>query len=218
MDRLLGSNWKLGVRDVGREIRKAEGRFDVPDEPMWIPASAVSWLKTRARLLIKGMDQQLTEVVRSSLMDSLKHGTPFRQTAAAIREALTPWLSDPTSLDPAAATPHRLETTVRTISTDAYNMGRLNNARRLPGVVVAMQYSAIIDDVTTDCCRFLDGKVFRVDDPDLDKLTPANHYRCRSVLVPVTVDIAPDPSGYITRAEKARALSLAHPRFIGPSG
>jgi uncharacterized protein with gpF-like domain len=52
----------------------------------------------------------------------------------------------------------------------------------LKGFVVAYEYSAILDDRTTEICEKLHGKVQR----DWGTMVPPNHYQCRSILVPVT--------------------------------
>ena len=87
----------------------------------------------------------------------------------------------------AAGRAHRLETIVRTNTTDAYNQARKNEFRE-DDFVVAMEYSAVLDDRTTDFCREHDGKIYKKDDPYLDTITPPNDFNCRSLLVPVLAD------------------------------
>jgi uncharacterized protein with gpF-like domain len=56
--------------------------------------------------------------------------------------------------------------------------------------VVALRYSAILDDRTTEICQELDDCVWHTDSDNWDKLRPPNHYNCRSLLVPITeVDV-----------------------------
>lgn len=63
----------------------------------------------------------------------------------------------------------------------------MNNARReyfdSTGVVAGYQYSAIMDDRTTEICAALDGKIFKADDAP----TPPLHFNCRSTLIPITI-------------------------------
>lgn len=82
--------------------------------------------------------------------------------------------------------PHRLNTIVRTNSVEAINEGRraMYEDPDVKGFVQFWEYSAIMDDRTTDYCRCMDGKVFRIE--DLPLLNPPAHFNCRSLSVPIT--------------------------------
>jgi SPP1 gp7 family putative phage head morphogenesis protein len=62
----------------------------------------------------------------------------------------------------------------------------MNNARveffDSTGVVAAYQYSAVLDDATSEICRGLHGKIFVAGDEPI----PPMHFNCRSILVPIT--------------------------------
>jgi len=79
--------------------------------------------------------------------------------------------------------PHRIETIVRTNLSEAYNGGRMKLMQDpdVDGIVAAYQYSAIMDNNTTDYCAAMDGRVFDKDEIE----APPAHFNCRSVLVPV---------------------------------
>ncbi|MCW8830234.1 MAG: DUF935 family protein, partial [Gammaproteobacteria bacterium] len=81
----------------------------------------------------------------------------------------------------------RLNTVVRTNLNDAYNQGRIAsfNDPNVNDFIAAYEYTAILDDVTTDFCRSYDGKIYAKDDPIWSSLMPPNHYNCRSTVVPV---------------------------------
>lgn len=55
--------------------------------------------------------------------------------------------------------------------------------------VTGYRYSAVMDNRTTDYCRSLDNRVF--DKASAAEVMPPNHFRCRSILVPI---IKPLPS------------------------
>jgi len=74
-----------------------------------------------------------------------------------------------------------LERFARTKHTEAFNKGRLAYFEE-SGVVAAYQFSAVMDDVTTDICAGLDGKIFE----DGDAPVPPLHFNCRSILIPIT--------------------------------
>ncbi len=54
--------------------------------------------------------------------------------------------------------------------------------------IQAFQYSAVLDGRTTDICLSLDGQIMLPTDKDLPGLRPPNHFNCRSILVPITVN------------------------------
>ena len=74
-----------------------------------------------------------------------------------------------------------LERYARTKFTEVMNRGRLEFFES-SGVVAAYQYSAIIDDVTTELCDSLHGKIFAAGTQPI----PPLHFNCRSLLVPIT--------------------------------
>jgi SPP1 gp7 family putative phage head morphogenesis protein len=86
-----------------------------------------------------------------------------------------------------------LNTVARTNLFDAFNEGRFAEFTdpALGGFVEALEYSAVLDDRTTQLCQQLDGTVWNADSPNWDTFRPPNHFNCRSILVAVTqVDIA----------------------------
>lgn len=74
-----------------------------------------------------------------------------------------------------------LERYARTKHTEVLNRGR-HEYFQDSGVVAAYQYSAILDDRTSDICAGLDGKIFESGSEPV----PPLHFNCRSVLVPIT--------------------------------
>ncbi len=75
-----------------------------------------------------------------------------------------------------------LETFARTKFTEVMNKGRIAFFEE-SGVVSGYQYSAILDDRTTDICRGLHGKTFKAGDQPI----PPMHFNCRSLLIPITI-------------------------------
>ena len=69
----------------------------------------------------------------------------------------------------------------RTKHTEVLNTARVEFFQE-SGVVAGYQYSAILDDATTDICGALHGKKFNAGDEPI----PPLHFNCRSVLVPIT--------------------------------
>lgn len=87
-----------------------------------------------------------------------------------------------------AINPSRLQVIVRTNATNINNLARKQVASDpdIKGFVWAMEYSAILDDRTTDICQSLDGKIIPIDSPEIDYVSPPLHFNCRSQLRYVT--------------------------------
>lgn len=75
----------------------------------------------------------------------------------------------------------QIERFARTKHTEVLNTARVEFFQD-SGVVAGYQYSAILDDVTTDICGALNGKKFLAGDEPI----PPLHFNCRSLLVPIT--------------------------------
>ena len=86
------------------------------------------------------------------------------------------------------ASPALLQTIVRTNSTSFFNLGRKQTATDpgLDGFIYAYEFSAIMDDRTTDICAALDGSIIPIDSPEAEYATPPMHFNCRSILRYVT--------------------------------
>jgi SPP1 gp7 family putative phage head morphogenesis protein len=74
-----------------------------------------------------------------------------------------------------------LERYSRTKTTEVFNRGRKEYFDST-GVVSAYQFSAILDDVTSEICGNLNGLTF----PAGTAPIPPLHFNCRSVLIPIT--------------------------------
>ena len=69
----------------------------------------------------------------------------------------------------------------RTITNDVYNRAHLDRYED-SGVVDGVQYSAHIDERTSDICLMLNGTIWGLSDKDIQ--VPPLHFNCRSRLVP----------------------------------
>ncbi|MEO0252157.1 MAG: minor capsid protein [candidate division WOR-3 bacterium] len=76
------------------------------------------------------------------------------------------------------------ETVFRTNLTSHYNLGIVDSFD-----TEYFEYSAIVDERTTEICRHLDGKIFRKTETSL---IPPNHYNCRSLAIPTYIPIKPE--------------------------
>lgn len=83
----------------------------------------------------------------------------------------------------------KARSTLNTVGvTGAVNLGRSTIFERFPERVFAFQYSAIIDDRTTNFCLSMDGRVVKPGSTEFVDLSPPNHFNCRSIWVEILVD------------------------------
>lgn len=82
-----------------------------------------------------------------------------------------------------------LDTLVKTNTFEALNEARYAEFTdpALGNFVEGLEYSAVLDDSTTEICRELNGLKLATDNEAWDTLRPPNHYNCRSLLIPITV-------------------------------
>jgi SPP1 gp7 family putative phage head morphogenesis protein len=148
---------------------------------------AEKYLASRTMKLAGKVQADLQAAIDNVLDNAIKYDKTLKATIKALEEdtvidSLLPRID---AAGRAVNVPARLENIARTNISDALNQGRqaLFGAPELKGFVVAYEYSAILDDRTSEICEHLHGKILK----DFGEYTPPNHYQCRSLLVPVTV-------------------------------
>jgi len=114
-------------------------------------------------------EYQILKKVRTELISAIKDGRPL----SSVRGIL--------DIDLKNLSDVALERFARTKHTELLNNGR-KSFFASTGVVVGYQYSAVLDDRTSEICSGLHGKKFLADDAP----TPPLHFNCRSILIPIT--------------------------------
>lgn len=150
------------------------------------PAWTDLWREAHAKAFtVAGvMKMDLLEDIRQQVQSALDNGTTLREFKKNLVPRLQAdgWLGE--ILDDngkvTAYANRRLNTIYGTNLQTAYMAGRYKGQMQARRVRPYGQYVAIIDGSTTDRCRTLHGKVFRLDDPVWDNLYPPNHWGCRS--------------------------------------
>jgi len=107
--------------------------------------------------------------VKIKLIQAIKDGTPLSDVLGILDD------------EGRALAELSLERFSRTKLTEVMNRGR-HEFFESTGVIAAYQYSAILDDRTSDICEGLHGMIF---DKGTEPIPPL-HFNCRSVLVPIT--------------------------------
>lgn len=121
---------------------------------------------------------EMSKRTNALLFEGMKNGRPISEIARNISANITGY------------TEGQLRSILRTKNTEVFNSTRkayFDTDPLASEIIVAYQYSAVMDDATTEVCRRLHGKVYSKDDASfLATVTPPLHWNCRSLLVPVT--------------------------------
>lgn len=204
--------------EAGRvTVREELPRLDFADDPSRSASAAAKFMRSKRFWITGIIESNLLNEARNILFRAIDTGELPQDTTKALREAFEPYIGDPNVIrDGKVVTPFRLETILRTNATDVFNRGRLLEGSKVAEFLNGWEYSAILDERTTEVCRHLDGKVFRTADQAAVTLRPPRHFNCRSLLVPVTLDITVEEDEFVTRDDVGRGLELSGSGFGGP--
>jgi SPP1 gp7 family putative phage head morphogenesis protein len=176
--------------DELREILQKFMDNGVSDE--WdavIPQEAIDWLKDYVPKLSGNLGAAVSQKVNEVIRSSMQSGSTLKERMTALRES-APELSRMSEA--------RIEAIARTEVTRASTLGSLVSMKRNDDVI-GVEFSAVMDDRTTEICSDRHGLVMRLDDPRLAENTPPLHINCRSMLLSLTVYDYPD--GVLTSHE-----------------
>ena len=181
-----------GVVSAKRELPK-HNNSDLYTFQLDTRARAASFLSSRAMQIGKDLDADTMKAVMNVLRNAIKYDWSLTQTMDALASdaKLTELWPDYEVVEikgkkvaRAINKPARLATLVRTTNSEAFNEARdaFFKSPENKGFVLAYEYSAILDDRTTEICKALDGRIRR----DFANYAPPNHFNCRSLLIPIT--------------------------------
>lgn len=157
---------------------------------------ATAYLKQKAYTLAGDISGATQKTIRNILMEGVKTSKKPSETRTAIYKALESdgliseeAVQEALGTTTVKSTKARIDTAIRTTSFEAINEARYQffSDPALDGFVEALEYSAILDDRTTEICNQLNGQTYAIDDEVWSTFRPPNHFNCRSILVPVTV-------------------------------
>jgi len=145
------------------------------------------FLASKAFTIAGVMEQDTLKGVQNVLENAVKYDKTLPQTIKAIGEETTllQMLPEVDAGGKAINVPARLENIARTNTSDALNQARqaLFGQPEFRGFVLAYEYSAVLDERTSDICEHLNGRILK----DWGSYTPPNHFQCRALLIPVTI-------------------------------
>ena len=183
----------LADTPIEEELRSLLKRFiSMENFEDWndvIPGAAIEWLSQYVPSLAGDLSRAVLEKVRDVLLGSLQSGSTLQERMKALRESAS---------ELSAMTERRIESIARTEITRADTLGRLSSMKSNEDVI-GVEFSAIMDDRTTEICSSRHGLIMRLDDPRLPENTPPLHVNCRSLLISLTVYDYPD--GVLTSHE-----------------
>jgi SPP1 gp7 family putative phage head morphogenesis protein len=194
----IKAGWEIGMRHAATEVDKAKGaHFSRTANMERVALIGAEFFDLKSFAVTGKLTDDALNKIKTVIINGVKNGKSTKQVEDEIIEAFARdgMLDRQTVLDyfgeatDSEANPQaRLETIVRTNSFEAINEARYAyfTDPALEGFVEALEYSAILDDRTTDVCACLDGVVKPVDSDYWDEYTPPNHFNCRSLLIPVT--------------------------------
>lgn len=142
------------------------------------------FLSSRAMTIAGVLDQAVLNQVQNVLENGIRYDKNLGDVMGALETETDLILPEYDSAGRAVNVPARLENIARTNVADAINQGRkaLFNEPALDGFIRGYEYSAIMDDRTTEVCELMNGIKRR----DFGDLEPPNHFQCRSIIIPIT--------------------------------
>jgi SPP1 gp7 family putative phage head morphogenesis protein len=177
----------LGISHVETEVGLQPRTFARKEQALFPDVDKIitEYARNRAFWITGIAKEDILMTVRSLITNwSVANKTPYPDDLLVkdIERALSDWLPQGTNI---AA---RAELIARVNVSDVYNYSRFQvlTAQQLSNLVEAFLYSAILDGKTTPLCRSLSGRIFTAEDLRQSGLIPPNHFRCRSILLPVT--------------------------------
>ncbi len=153
---------------------RMEKKFSMTEE--LLPNEFLDVIEAESFKIVGDYSTLITKKMKDKLMIGIKNGVNERDLLSQLKD-----LGDEES-------ERWIKTVIRTKATEMFNRGRKSywdNDEFAKQIIEAYQFSAILDDRTSDVCRSLDGKVFEKGE-FTNNINPPLHFNCRSILVPVT--------------------------------
>lgn len=209
VESMLKQAEKLGREEAAKEIDKAmRKQFSRDVNQERLDMIAADYWTANSHRISGDLTDEMQKLVSQEILNGAKFGKSWDEIEGAVYRLATS--KGLLSIDEArqalgealdVANPDaRLRTIVRTSTFDAINVARdaYFTDPQLDGYVRAYEYSAILDSRVTDVCRHLDED--GTGDHSVEwyaahpEYKPPNHFNCRSLLIPVTID---DIEGFV---------------------
>ncbi len=150
-----------------------------------------AWSRRQALTAANLSEEAITNSLKPALEKALEEGLTLRDFQKVVRDTV---VSD-------AHAENIFRTNVKT----SFVSGNLEASRTEHGkaAIPAMEFTAVVDDRTTDTCLERNGKIYRSDSAEKLDIVPPLHYMCRSDLIPVFED---EWDGKVAGTPKIRSM------------
>lgn len=141
-----------------------------------LPEEFIDIIEAEAFKIVGDYSIHVTNKMKNELVQGIKNGVGERELLGRLKEL------------GAEETDKWLKTVIRTKTTEMFNRGRKTyweTDEFAKQIVEAYQFSAIMDDRTSEVCASLDGHVYDKGE-FTNHIVPPLHFNCRSLLVPIT--------------------------------
>jgi SPP1 gp7 family putative phage head morphogenesis protein len=204
VDAMLKDAWNLGSKHANDEISSAK-KAPFKANMKRIADLASDFLKNNGFVMMGNLSGLMRAEVLNILSNGVKYSWTTKDMVQKIYDTLTRkgvialesnGMATARAVEEVAEAlqmttggTHRIATVVRTNAFEAINEARYSEFTdpALDDFIEGLEYSAILDDRTTQICTHLDGRIYPKDSGEWDSIRPPNHYNCRSLLVPVTI-------------------------------
>lgn len=154
---------------------KAPILYEKLDEITEKATSMHFWIK-------KSTSLEVTNKIHKSILKSLENGSTYKEWYEGLdAELINLGLAN---------NGYYAELVYRNNMATAYSVGsyleRQDNIENQPYGL----YDSVMDDNTSDICKKLNGKVYKLSDPIWNKITPPNHHKCRSGVIAISKEEA----------------------------
>ena len=150
-----------------------------------------NWVKQKSFKITGDITSSMLASAEQVVIDGITNEQSYREITDNLREVLGGFLGTPNAdgVVTDKANRERLENIARTNITNIFNQAQLAvyAAPELGDFVDGLEYSAVLDSRTTEFCRSYDTRKFRRNDPIWGTITPPNHFKCRSIMSPITI-------------------------------
>jgi SPP1 gp7 family putative phage head morphogenesis protein len=173
----------LGSKQAKRDLEAKSGGKKFADSIKsnleFLPEHVQEVLKKQAKLQAETHAAEMKKILDHTVMSADATGIPDKDVVSDVEDRLTEFTDS-----------NKVNGAGRTVTVQSINRGRDGFFFDKSAIkqIQAFQYSAVLDDRTTDICLSLDGKIFKPNDPSVDRLRPPNHHGCRSIMVPITIN------------------------------
>ena len=161
--RLHGQGFKIAKSEVNKKDFAVKSNLPISNDAF------LAFLEQETYRYVGDWEYTITKKTKNELIKAIKDGRPLSEVISVMDDAGK------------ALSEVSMERYARTKTTEVFNRGRLDYFDST-GIVAAYQFSAILDDVTSEICGNLNGLTF----PAGESPIPPLHFNCRSVLIPIT--------------------------------